>query len=117
MKKKARYWIGCLLLASYAIVTLAGQFEAFGKLLNSGSDTSISTETANSRPFDGRPILTQWKHIGTSVNSETSFESINLQCFVFHSEQNEIVSLPQTYTSILSHFPYPPFWPRDPSLS
>lgn len=104
------------LLACYAIVITSSQFVALGKLLNSSPDSAIANGSPNSQPFDGRLILTQWNYVTPSSNLSTLSEAADAHIFVFRCEQNEIITLPITYTTVISHFPYPPFWPRDPSL-
>jgi len=104
-----------VLHASYAFVISSAQFAAFGRLLNSGGESTISSESSKSQPFDGRPILTQWRHVLPALNTDTFSASTGIDRFIVPSEQNELVALPITYTTVVSHFPYPPFWPRDPS--
>ncbi len=117
MRTSTRYCLHYLLLASYAFVLSSAQFAAFGKLLNSGCESTITSESSKSQPFDCRPILTQWKHVLPALNTDTISACTGIDRFIVPSEQNEIVALPITYSTIISHFPYPPFWPRDPSLA
>jgi hypothetical protein len=117
MNSNPKYWINYFLLACYAFVITSAQFSVLGKLLNSTPNSAIATGSSKTQPFDGRLILTQWNYVTPTSNNLSVSESANANFFVFHLEKNEIIALPITYTTVISHFPYPPFWPRDPSLS
>jgi hypothetical protein len=109
MTKKHQHWVSCLLITGCAFVLSVDQFTGLDEVLGG------TNETCNCHPFDQCPLQTQWKRELPLLKTSVSSKTVGTFLFITQYQQNEIITLPDTYTLIVTPLPHPPFKPRDSS--
>lgn len=117
MKTIVRIVVCCTLVMSYAGLSLAGQFVVLKSMISSGGESAIDSEMGKSSPPDTKPFWTQRKYTAPALHAGDSSALIGARAPYCPPAPERLLHQAPVYTMLISHFPYPPFWPRDPSLA
>jgi hypothetical protein len=117
MKSMIRHIVCCIIIFCHATTVFAGQLAILSSMINSGSEQVFCTEGGNTLPPDTRQYVSQAKFTLPTVTSSIDLTVTDGKLDYHAPEPESIPQCGSLYSMLISHFPYPQFWPRDPSLA
>ena len=106
-----------MLIICHVATVLGDQAAILRGIINPGTEQSLTTEADHTLPLDTHQYISRCKYSLPTVASGIDAALSNLK-FDYSAPKSEMLPECGPMVDILiSHFPYPQFWPRDPSLA
>ncbi|HLP18114.1 MAG TPA: hypothetical protein VK470_17785, partial [Bacteroidota bacterium] len=117
MKKLFIHIVSIALLICYGTSAMGAQYSAWKNVTNSGGESTIDALQGSPAQSGTNCTISPKKHILPSTGSENVTAPGVVRLPYVPPAPEQLPSDLPLYKILISHFPYPQFWPRDPSLT